>query len=208
MKKSPILLGVSALALAVPCALGVNIISDAGFESGVLTFEGPTPNWTGFADAATNTAEITGDSPRTGSFSLDLATTTAAGFTGAFNDVNVGSLVGTVATFSGFHQLVGDAGGTEIRIEWRDSVADVEVGRTDNLTPTLTSGADFEMFSISDTVPVGADTGRAVYVIQTFGTALNQNVFVDDVSFDVVPEPSGVALLGLTALGLITRRRR
>ena len=36
MKKSPLLLGISALALAAPCALGVNVLVDGGLESGAL----------------------------------------------------------------------------------------------------------------------------------------------------------------------------
>jgi hypothetical protein len=95
----------------------------------------------------------------------------------------------------------------EIRIEWRDSVNNVEISRTPNLTPVPTS--DYTQFSLTAAVPAGADTARAVYAIQTFSTNPlgNGTVYLDDFSF-VIPEPASMALLGLGGLALVGIRRR
>ncbi len=71
----------------------------------------------------------------------------------------------------------------EIRIEWRDSVADAEIGRTANFSPVLTGA--YQEFEITGTVPDGADTARLTYAMQSFsvlpvGEAV---VYVDDMSF-------------------------
>jgi len=104
--------------------------------------------------------------------------------------------------FSGWHLSLLDSGGIEIRIEWRDSVNDVEITRTPNLTPT--PGAQYEPFSLPAVVPAGADTARVVYAIQSFGAGPNQLVRVDDLSF--VPEPASLALLSLGGLAMLRRR--
>jgi hypothetical protein len=115
---------------------------------------------------------------------------------------------GTAVTFGGYHMTPSNPLdlGVETRIEWRNSVSNSEVGRTPNtiLVPT----GQYTPFSLAATVPVGADTARVVYAIQTFGPEPTNSgvVFVDDVSF--VPEPSSslLALAGLT-LACTSRRR-
>ena len=212
MNKSPLLLGISALALSAPCAPGANVIVDGGFESGnnLLVNESPPFNsgWHGVTGPdTTSTSEITGDSPRSGAFSLDLSTSSNDGFTGAFQQFDVSGLIGTTITFSGWHQLVGEAGGSQYRIELFDDMGSLtsRVQGSDSPTP----GGDYERFTISETVSNGTVNARVTYIAQSiFSGVVNQNIFVDDTSFDVVPEPSSVALLGLSALGLITRRRR
>ena len=94
----------------------------------------------------------------------------------------------------------------EIRIEWRNSVANIEVGRTPNLIPALTGA--YELFTLSTTVPAGADTARVVYAIQTFtgGPTNNGTVFIDDLSYVPAPGTLAFALGGLGLAGL--RRRR
>jgi hypothetical protein len=49
-----------------------------------------------------------------------------------------------------------------------------------------------------------------VYAIQSFSTSPlgNGTVYVDDVSFTVVPEPSAMALLSLGGLALVALRRQ
>lgn len=98
--------------------------------------------------------------------------------------------------------------GVEIRIEWRDSIANVEVSRTPNSTPV--PSASYSAFGFTGLVPAGADTARIVYAIQSFGTAPlgNGTVYVDDMSFTVVPEPTTLTLLGLGGLALIAARRQ
>jgi hypothetical protein len=191
-----------------------NLLANPSFEE-PITMDGPpfVGFWEGFSGNAAATASNSTASPRTGAQNLDLTITNVNDtFAGAFQDVE-GLVAGAPATFSGFHRTPTSPTafglGTEIRIEWRNSVTMAEVGRTPNLT--LTPTADYTPFSVSAPVPVGADTARVVYAIQTFGGEPNPTntgtVFIDDVSFTAIPEPSALALAGLGALGLLRRRR-
>jgi MYXO-CTERM domain-containing protein len=112
-------------------------------------------------------------------------------------------------TFGGWHKSSSNPADyvSEFRIEWRD--ATTEVGRTPNLSPVPTS--DYTPFNRTETVPAGANTARVVYAIQTFTDAGGGNtgeVFLDDMSFTVIPEPVTVAMAGLAGLALVAMRRR
>jgi len=187
-----------------------NLLVNEGFEA-PITYDGPpfVGSWEGFSGAFSGGTAISANGaimPRSGPQHLDLLISNdASAFAGAFQDV-AGLTPGQIGTFIGWHKLFGgNPGGTEIRIEWRDSVNDVEIMRTPNLTPTI--GSSYERFSLTDTVPVGADTARVVYAIQSFTGSGDQNVFVDDTIF-VVPEPAALALMGLAGLAITTMRRR
>ena len=181
-----------------------NLLANPGFEDPVTT-DGPP--FVGFWEAFNaGPGSSSGNStlmPRTGAQSLELVIDNVPNaFAGAFQDVP-GLSAGDMMTFGGWHSLLGDTGGIEIRIEWRDSIGDVEISRTPNLAPTI--GATYEMFSLSAAVPAGADLARVVYAIQSFGGAANQTVHVDDLSF--VPAPGALGVLGLGGLALCRRRR-
>ncbi len=90
------------------------------------------------------------------------------------------------------------------RVGWRDSVANSEISRTQLTASPL--GSDYKEFIVASTIPVGADTARLVYAIQSFGGATNQTVFVDDVNFNYVPEPATASLLALGGLAMLRRR--
>lgn len=216
MKLSRIFLAMAAVAVFATTAPAAhldnpNLLRDPSFE-GAITTDGPpfVGSWEGFS-AGGATSDFTTNNPRTGAQSLELNIVGEASvFAGAFQDVVFDpSLAGTAAWYSGWHSLVGDTGGSEIRIEWRDSVNDAEISRTQITDSPVGSG--YEEFIISDTIPAGADSARIVYAIQSFGGALFQQVFVDDVNFNitgVVPEPTSLALAGLGGLALVGLRRR
>lgn len=202
-------LALTALALfsltASPFA--ANLFVNPSFED-PITFDGApfVGSWEGFngGGAAAGNSLL---NPRTGLQNLELSiTTTPNTFAGAFQDVAV--VAGTEYTFSGYHFSLSDplSLGVEIRIEWRNSTS--EVGRTPNFTPIL-SGS-YSPFNLTAFAPAGADIARAVYAIQSFSTAPlgNGTVYVDDVSFAVVPEPSSMVLAGLGAASLLGLRRR
>ena len=196
------------LALVGETASAQNQLANSGFESPITSDGAPFVGfWEGFAGGGASAANSP-EMPRSGTQSLMLAIAqTDNTFAGVFQDVP-NLTPGMLATFSGFHKTTSSPLDldTEVRIEWRNSVSNSEVGRTPNLSPVPTG--DYGPFSLSAAVPAGADTARVVYAIQTFtgGPSNTGTVFIDDVSF-VVPEPSVVALAGVTALGLLRRRR-
>lgn len=192
-----------------------NRLANAGFEDPIANTSDPfVGRWQPFSldgdeVMGGDTSQTGTTMPRTGASSLELEIAGVANsFAGVFQDVAFSSSnAGQTAWFSGWNKLLsGTSGGSEIRIEWRDSVADVEISRTGNLTPDLTS--DYTEFIQSDTIPVGANTARVVYAIQSFGGIVDQKVLVDDVNFNFVPEPTTVVLAALAGLAIVGGRRR
>jgi hypothetical protein len=184
-----------------------NLFDNPGFELPITMDGAPfDDNWEGFTGGAPLSLNSS-TMPRSGAQHLELFINNLGNsFAGAFQDVP--NLVpGQVATFSGWHKLAsGASGGSEVRIEWRNSISDTEVTRTMNLVPP--TGPDYTEFSLTATVPAGADLARSVYAIQSFGGVLTQQVFVDDASFTVVPEPTSLALGAPAGMVLLVCRRR
>lgn len=193
-------------------ALAQNKLFDPGFE-GSITYDGPPflDSWEGFSsgDPTVNPLSVFGTTmPRTGSQALELAIDNVDNaFAGVFQDVP--ALAGNPIEFSVWHKaLAGSNGaGIEMRIEFRDSVGNTEISRTSNFTPA-SLGTDYELFSVNAVMPAGSDTARVVYAIQSFGGVLDQQIFVDDASVTVIPEPTSVGLMGLAGLAIATMRRR
>jgi len=126
-------------------------------------------------------------------------------FAGVFQDVE-GISEGDTYEFSGWHATGSRTTpvyeGAEIRIEWRDSTSDTEVGRTPNYTQGTANGV-FERFSLSGIAPAGADTARVVYAIQSFSAESWGKSFVDDVSLLKVEKnvpDQGVAFISFSCL--------
>jgi len=187
-----------------------NLLVNPGFED-PITFDGAPfiGSWEGFnggGASAGNSAVM----PHTGLQSLGLnINNTVNTFAGAFQDVP-GLSPGSEFSVTGWHMTPSSllSLGVEVRIEWRNSVSDTEVARTPNATPI--PGAAYSSFGFNAIVPAGADTARLVYAIQSFSTSPlgDGTVYVDDMSFTAVPEPSTMALLGLGGLALAAMRRR
>ncbi len=187
-----------------------NLVVNGGFED-PITYDGPpfVGSWEGFQGGGASAANST-DMPLTGLQSLELSiASTVNTFAGAFQDVP-GLAAGTEYTFGGWHASTSSPLnlGVEVRIEWRNSVSGNEVGRTPNLTPI--PGTIYLPFSLTTAVPVGADTARLVYAVQSFSTAPlgDGTVYLDEVSFSVVPEPSSALLLGVGCMALVALRQR
>lgn len=185
-----------------------NRLVDAGFE-GTITTDGPpfVGLWEGFS-SGDGSSDFTGAMPRNGAQQLELNVNSGGQFAGAFQDVQFNPAVaGNTWWYSGWNKLLsGNAGGPEIRIEWRDSVANVEISREANFVAPLTS--DYSEFVLSGSIPAGADTARIVYATQSFGADAPQQVLVDDLNFNFVPEPTSVCLALLAGLSLVGLRRR
>lgn len=184
-----------------------NDLANPGFED-PITFDGPpfVGTWEGFNGGGAQASNSTLH-PRTGNQSLSLSIfNTDNTFAGAFQDVP-NLTAGDVGIFSGWHMTTSNPLDldVEVRIEWRNSASNTEVGRTPNLIPSVTDV--YTQFSLTAEVPAGADLARVVYAIQTFsgGPTNNGTVFVDDTSF-VIPAPTSLALLGVA--GAFAGRRR
>jgi hypothetical protein len=201
--------GLGLSAFAVPSAQA-ELLANPGFEQPITTDGAPfVGSWEGFSGTG-GLAANSNNSPRSGNAHLLLSiTNTDNTFAGVFQDVP-GLAPGSPVTFSGYHRTPSNPLdlGVEVRIEWRNSVTNAEISRTPNSTTVPT--ASYTPFSLSATVPAGADTARVVYAIQSFGPEPTNNgvVFVDDVSF--VPEPSAGVLVGfgVCLAGMRRRRRR
>jgi hypothetical protein len=206
----PLAFAAALLLSLTTTSFAANLLVNPGFED-PITSDGPPfiGFWEGFNGGPGSSAANSALMPRSGLQSLALSiVNTDNTFAGAFQDV-AGLLSGTEYTFGGWHATPSSPLDltVEVRIEWRNSGSNTEVSRTPNLTPV--PSAVYSPFSLTAAVPVGADTARLVYAIQTFtgGPSNNGIVYVDDMSFAVVPEPSAMALFGLGALALGAMRR-
>jgi hypothetical protein len=191
-------------------SFAANLVANPGFED-PITYDGPpfVGSWEGFNGGAGSSAANSTLFPRNGAQSLSLSiAATANTFAGAFQDIP-GLSAGSLFSFQGWHQAVAPFDViAEVRIEWRNSVSNTEITRTPNLNPV--PGVGYSLFDLTAAVPVGADTARLVYAIQSFGGGpLHTGTsYVDDISFTLVPEPSAMALLAMGGLALIGLRRR
>lgn len=205
-----LLTAVIALSLAASAG-AANLAVNGGFEDPV-TSDGPpfVGFWEVFNGGAGSSSGNSAVMPRTGLQSLEVSIlNTDNTFAGAFQDVT-GLTPGLEYTLSGWHASLSSPLDltAEVRIEWRNSGSNTEISRTPNLTPVPASL--YSPFELTAAVPVGADTARFVYAIQTFtgGAGNNGTVYVDDISFAVVPEPSSLILLGVGGLALVAMRLR
>lgn len=205
-----ILTTVVSLSLAAS-SVAANLVVNAGFEDPVTSDGAPFVGfWEAFNGGAGSSSMNSAILPRTGLQSLELSIlNTDNTFAGAFQDVT-GLTPGAEYTLSGWHASLSSPLDltAEVRIEWRNSGSNTEISRTPNFTPVPASL--YSPFELTAAVPVGADTARFVYAIQTFtgGPSNNGIVYVDDISFSVVPEPSSLILLGVGGLALVAMRRR
>jgi len=196
------------LALAVPSAMAQNLLVDGSFEDPTKVTTDGAPFigfWEAFQGGTATSAHGTVD-PLSGGGHMSLNTLANNEFAGMFQDVVVAA--GNPVTFSVWHKTTDTAfSGTEMRIEWRNSVSNTEISRTPNLAtaPTL----DYTLLSLDTVVPAGVDTARVVYAIQSFGAGSDVGtVYVDDASVTTIPEPATMALVGMSLVGLAGRRRR
>lgn len=203
-------LSIAAIAIMGTQASAQNLLVDPSFE-GTITYDGAPfiGSWEGFNSSAAAGAGFGTGAPRTG---LQQTTVLINGvtnqFAGVFQDVLVSA--GSTVTFDIWNQDVFGTGGqgVEMRMEFRKSATNTEIGRTLNATPT-SLGATYEKLSVTGVVPAGADTVRTVYAIQSFTGVTSQRIYLDDASLTVaVPEPGSLWLIGIGGLAAAARCRR
>jgi hypothetical protein len=194
-------------------AVAQNLLANPSFED-PLTNDGPpfVGFWETFQGGGAASFRDT-VMPRSGEGHLAMVIdNTNNTFAGAFQDVE-GLVPGQVMNFSLWHKTLSLPANlvSEMRFEWRNSVSNTEVSRT-NLTPNPVPTDAYTQLSLIAPVPAGADTARVVYAVQSF---TNDNlpdsghVYVDDASLTVIPEPATLSLAGgFMALCLAAIRRR
>lgn len=206
------LMTITAALAVVACSVNATqaaLLADPGFESPFVEDGFGVGKWAPFFDGSVgNTSATTATMPRTAAQSAELNLINANGFAGFFQDV--AATAGDAIDWSVWAKdtsAAGPAGSVEFRIEFRDAVNDVEISRTANLVPALTS--EYSLVTLSDVIPAGADSARVVFASQSFGAGVPSTVFVDDaqVLLNGIPEPT-TALLALLGLAPLARRRR
>lgn len=183
---------VTLLAVTAATLARANALGNASFEEPIASAAPGAGFWTSFSSDSAAVATTADYAPRSGAQHLLLQISNSPNsFAGVLQDVpNLAP--GEEVSLEGWHRTPSDPldVGVEIRIEWRNSVQDIEVSRTTNLTTPPTG--EYQQFVVTATVPNGADTARIVYAIQTFSSSPTNDgaVYVDDLSFpssDEVP---------------------
>jgi hypothetical protein len=105
-------------------------------------------------------------------------------------------------TFSGWHKSVGTSNQTsEIKIEW--------AGAPQNRIDVINVPDVYTEFTHSAVAPAGVTGATLTYAISTFGAGqAAANVFIDDFTGTVIPEPGTAGLLAIGLAGLLRARRR
>src|SRR5689334_5555715 len=164
--------------------------------------------WNGF-----NAAFITTTTKHTGNQSLK--TFGAPG--GAFQDFDTTPGTTWTGTVFGENLSTDPMTGTQagfINIEWHSGTA-ANPGPQISFVSTkvVDSTSAFDTWfqgTVTDTAPVGGTVARLVLLSGPFNGSGNGGgaTFFDDATFNAVPEPASMAVLGLGAIGLAARRRR
>jgi hypothetical protein len=127
-------------AVALTPQAAANFLTNPSFEDPITFAAPPFVGWEWFRSAVGPVASNSGVNPRTGSLHLSLSITNFDNaFVGVFQDV-LGVTSGVSYTFSGWHMTSSSPfdATADIRIEWRDSVNNIEISRTANLAVVLT----------------------------------------------------------------------
>ena len=212
--------GLAAVAMLVAASTAqADLLLNGSFETPVDTGAASPGNWYTFASAGAAGAGNSTLNPLTGSMNgqTNIANDPDQ-FTGMQQLIN-GITPGEEYTFDIF-ALATDSNGmaqmdatvnAEFRIEWTIDGMSQGAGNNVAIGGSLTD--TYQQFSTTLVAPDGVNGLLAVFAVQSFGGLENPDggVAWDDASVtgpSAVPEPGSLALFGLSALGLISRRRR
>jgi hypothetical protein len=190
------------IALGASQAAAQNQLANPGFELPTTTTTS-MGNWFRFGSGAQGTSNDSTAMPHTGLGHIDLVTAAANQFAGVFQLLPVPVSPGQSVTFTGWHKSTVSpyAATSEIKIEW--------TGAPQNRFDILTLGTDYEQFTHIGVAPAGTTGATITYAISSFGAGQGEaQVYVDDLSAIVSPEPTTAVLLGVGLMGLVHIRRR
>lgn len=210
------LTAIAAIGLVAPIA-HANLLTNAGFEDPVL---GPdaeaagAAGWTPFNGVFTQDTALLGPGSNSGSQHLKMF-----GTAGVFQDfaINPGETAnGSVLVLDDSTDSLGDAQVAALNIEWLTAG-----GTSSTITPFISNGTFSGFTSTQDTwteititgvAPADAVTARFLLITGPFQPENGDGgaggaAFYDDAFFEIVPEPSSLALLSLGGLAMLRRRR-
>jgi len=189
-------------AVAIPASAAV-IVNNGGFETGPTS--PPTPNDWQYNGAG---AGRDGSNVHSGSFSANLNNVTEASNANVQEQTAFGSVAaGTTYTLSFWAQGNYGVGGIgQAQVAFMDSTGGILPGSP--VFINIPGSAGYVQYTQNFTAPTNASALFLAYNSVTGAVqGSTAHLFVDDVNFSAVPEPTAVAMLGVGALGLARRRR-
>lgn len=192
----------AALALASSASAQIELTSNGGFEAGDVS------DWVSFP-TGDSTFDVTADA-NSGAWAgevLNLATGSAA----VIKQANLG--IGTVSpgqeiTISFAAKGTFGVGG----VSFIEFFSELDGGGTSSaeILGTVTPSDTYLPYSFTTTAGPDVSGGVTLQFTATTGAVIDSTaqLFVDDVSVTVIPEPATATLVSLLGLGLTARRRR
>ncbi len=120
-----------------------------------------------------------------------------------------GSTYTLSADFKATSTVIADGASLDMSIIWLDIDGEVMYAETLSLSDSYTSSNElWETFELTATAPEGVSDVQIEFDFATKDGSSGGGFMLDDVNFTVIPEPSGVSLLGLSGICLLLRRRR
>ncbi len=195
----------AAYLLSAHCAFAATVIASDGFESG--NFSSGTDQWTTGSWSNSGFAVTTGRSnsgtsaaeSRTGSSGGILTDTLERG-------IDLSTAVDPALTFAIGSRFTED-GDESVVVKFDPGTGTFITLDTINI-PANNSSTTFENYAY-DATDLGTLTGstQRIRFEVNFDSSSSDFIFLDDITFTAVPEPSTALLGALGALGLLRRRR-
>jgi len=200
----------AALVCTAAPAAAANLLANPGFEIPVLA-SGDTFGATGWNVFGGGTFTIK-SAPHSG----DNAFKTFGQTSGAFQDFAAapGQLwQGSAWILNPSFDAMAGAQIATANIEWRDGGGNLisflpSAPPITAATPQGNNAAGYTQVNVAGLAPLGTATARFVLLTGAFAGAGGGAPFFDDASFEQVPEPAGIAIVGIAALCLTACRRR
>lgn len=201
-------------------AAAANLLNNPSFESDLGFDFSDVTNWNGFFGGPPGTFleafNDTGAPPNSGAKALEItldgdATFPTNGFQAFVGQVQSVASVGAgdPVDLSVYARNNGSllTGNVEFRIEFIGDSGEIAREQI-NLESLLTD--TYQQFGLSAVAPAGTTSANVVFAVASFNQDVlhSNSVLFDDVSLTIVPEPASAALLALSAVGFLGRRRQ
>lgn len=179
---------IASAVISMPSIASANLLSDPGFETG--------NGWSNWGDSNYVTDIKANGAQSAHAWTWDNVD-------GKFEQT-VDVTPGVSYKASGYLKSSGlDTGSAWIQFQWDGAGTAIESAK---LTAANTDWSYYETPWI--VAPEGVTTAKVAYVLLAPGSQSSNDVYFDDASFEPVPEPASILLLGSGLAGLFGLRRR